>query len=109
MTILIELDRPVIDADHPMVDIVFIQDYSDQKGAPKLTQHALWKVAEYLTQWDFGAETDAAHTEIVDPLGTMDDVFTVDVGGRRYWISAYIPLDYVALMRRPIDAPAVTG
>lgn len=64
-------------------------------------------VAEHLSQWDYGEETDAAaevngHTDLSDLLALSHQVHEVSVGGLDYWLQLDHGLRFYALYRRPL-------
>src|SRR5690606_40353850 len=64
------------------VDVVFAQDYYDDEDTPALSE--LDELVEYLSRWDYGDETDAAHTRDGAPWGASDSLSVHVVGGLRY-------------------------
>lgn len=96
------------------VNVIFIQDDEDGiidtlynidgiviHGA---TEESIQAAGEYLAQWDFGEETDMAHTEEGDnPAGSRDDEWNVTVGGIDYVIAANAMLGYVGMTRQPLN------
>jgi len=95
---------PTVTADLPIVDVVFIQEWNieadENPGAPEWGD---WEaMAEYLAQWDYGDETDAAHTVDYWQGGTYDDTYQVRVGGLTYWLNVEWGLRYAGLTRRPL-------
>lgn len=45
------------------VDVIYRQDWGSDLGEPCPEWGDRQAMAEYLAQWDYGEETDAAHTE----------------------------------------------
>ena len=87
-----------------VVDVVFIQDWDDAvetDDAPVFGERAA--MAEYLTRWDFGNETDEAHTLGAEPYGTGDTLSTHVIGGRTYTLSTNGYLRYAGLTRAPLE------
>ena len=92
------------------VDIVFVQDWESEREEQAREGNALpewgdWEaIAEYLTQWDFGDESDAAHTVTADtpPWGNWDDTLELVIHGLNYVVSWNSGLRYVGLIRRPL-------
>lgn len=95
---------------NPWVDIVFFQ--GEQYDDPDLMKllAAGWldyqAIADYLAQWDYGTETDQAHTTDEDPR-TADrwaDVVEVEIApGHTYVLTVNRPLGTYGLARRPLD------
>lgn len=85
----------------PWVDVVFVQDVDghdiDMRGANPLD------IAEYLSQWDYGEETDRAHTMDGRPWGRSDYVETFVIGGVEYVLSWPHSRMWCGLSRRPLD------
>lgn len=78
------------------VNVVFIQgDEYDE-----IADFGIQEMAEYLSQWDYGDETDAAHTRDEAPWGTSDRTYEVSVGGLEYTVN--YGLGYASLNRRPL-------
>lgn len=87
-----------------IVDVVFVQDWDhfmDEVGdAPDWGE---WdEVARYLSQWDFGDETDDAHTLDDDPAGSDDDRVWCVIDGIEYRLTFNEHLRYVGLTRSPL-------
>lgn len=82
-----------MDTTGPWVDVVFMQgeEYSD------IADMGLDEMVDYLSQWDYGDETDAAHTHEHEHLWGSADAVTV-VG--EYVLSQNHRLGYVGLSRR---------
>lgn len=91
---------PDVSADNPIVDVVFIQDWTQESDAPGWGDWAA--MGEYLSRWDYGTETDDAHTLDSAPFGAYDDSFALDVGGLRYWLTVNHGMQYAGLTRRPL-------
>lgn len=95
---------------NPWVSIVFFQ--GEQYDDPDLNRllTAEWldhqAIADYLAQWDFGTETDQAHTTDEDPR-TADrwaDVIDVEIApGHEYVLTTNRGLSTYSLSRRPLD------
>lgn len=88
------------------VDVVFVQDWDEFEGdAPEWGD---WQaMAEYLTQWDYGTETDDAHTRVDDNgrrgAGTDDMIVaTVNDGDIEYRLTVNLGLRYASLTREPL-------
>lgn len=85
------------------VDVVFVQDYSEiLEVAPEIDVSDRDALAEYLTQWDFGDETDAAHTRSGEPWGAEDMLSEHVIGGLTYTLGTH-RFGYVSLNRRPLE------
>lgn len=82
------------------VDVVFVQDWDQEDDAPEWGDRDA--MAEYLTQWDFGTETDDAHAGPWSS-GTHDDVTEHEVGGLTYWLITNRDMHYAGLTRAPLD------
>lgn len=91
---------PTVNAELPIVDIVFVQDWDMEDLDVEWGDWAA--MAEYLAQWDFGDETDAAHTVDYWQGGTYDDTYQVRVNGLTYWLNVESGLRYAGLTRRPV-------
>ena len=86
------------------VDVVFVEDWDAEvkrvHGAPAWGE---WdEIARYLARWDFGEETDRAHTTDTDPAGSLDYHNFHTIGGVQYRLTYNPGLRYVALTRRPV-------
>lgn len=88
-----------------LVDIVFIQDWeSERDDNPETPEWGEWEaMAEYLTQWDFGTETDYAHALESEPWGTSDDTREFVIGGLAYTLSTNSHLHYAGLTRAALE------
>lgn len=94
---------------HTLVDIVFIQDWDSEYDEQKAEGNSIpewgeWEaIAEYLTQWDYGDETDAAHSTEYDdnefPWGYSDDTMELTINGLFYILSFNRDMHYVGLQR----------
>lgn len=92
----------MIDTTGTWVDVVFVEDLSeeqDEYDAPGMDDRDA--LAEYLTQWDYGTETDSAHSGEWQP-GSADDVSEHVIGGLTYVLTTNRRLDYASLNRRPL-------
>lgn len=82
------------------VDVVFAQgdDYN------KIADLGVDEMVAYLSQWDFGTETDEAHTEDrpVDRSSGDDRVHQVSINGVKYTLNVNRPYGYAGLSRRPV-------
>lgn len=80
--------------DGPWVDVVFADgdDYYDMADMESD------EMAEHLSQWDFGQETDDAHTRETYPWGSSDRVRRIG----EYVLTSNIGLGYASLNRRPM-------
>lgn len=81
------------------VDIVFVQDIRDDADAPQDDRGAL---AKYLTLWDYGTETDGAHTGTADGWGVDDVLSQHSIGGLTYVLGTH-RFGYAYLARRPLS------
>lgn len=83
----------------PWVDVVFLQgdDYDE------IADMGIDEMAEYMAQWDYGDETDFAHTRDSAPWGSSDREYNVSVGGLDYILAVNHPLGYASLNRRPLS------
>lgn len=97
----------MVDATGQWVDVVFIQDWDEELSeAGEYGQDPIefgdWdKMAEYMAKWDYGTETDDAHTS-GSCWGQQDTLVEVNVGGLDYVLSANWGLRYASLNRRPL-------
>jgi hypothetical protein len=83
------------------VDVAFLQD-DDYDDMVTECGDNIDATAAYLSQWDYGTETDEAHTVDAYPWGNADDVHDVTVGGVAYMLTVNRGLRYASLNRRPI-------
>ena len=90
---------PEVSADLPMTDIVFIQSWPDDSPGPHGDPD---EIANYLVNWDYGQETDEAHTMTEPSVGSSDDIFVIEIDGLTYWLSLNVALGYASLSRRPL-------
>lgn len=102
----------MIDTTGPWVDVVFVDGdnyHGDGDELPNVGDMGIEEMAQYLSQWDYGDETDAAHTRDEAPWGSSDRTYNVTVGGLDYVLAVNYPLGYASLNRRPLgrDASAV--
>lgn len=104
-----------LNTDGPWVDVVFIQDWDIewQGDSDDVPEWGDWEaMAQYLSQWDYGTETDDAQTQEWG-AGYYDDVHHFTIGGLEYVLTTG-PLKmngYAGLVRRPlgyVHVPAVT-
>jgi hypothetical protein len=80
------------------VDVVFLQgDEYDE-----ISDFGIQDMADYLAQWDYGDETDAAHTLADKPWGSSDREYEVTSGGLDYVLAVNYGLGYASLNRRPL-------
>lgn len=95
---------------NPWVEIVFFQGH--QYDDPHLTRllEADWPdahtIAEYLANWDYGNETDGAHTTDEDPFTADPYATAVELElavGHDYVLTMNRQLGLVGLYRRPLD------
>jgi hypothetical protein len=92
-----------VDLAGPWVDVGFHDgDSYDQAMAASDDGWDIDKLAEYLAQWDFGDETDGAHTRDEAPWGEGDRVYEVEIGGLDYILTTNHHFGYVSLNRRPL-------
>ncbi|ATN94074.1 hypothetical protein J4U01_gp084 [Mycobacterium phage Kumao] len=82
------------------VEAAFIQD-SEYAAVSDL---GIQELAEHLAQWDYGDETDYAHTRDGEPWGTSDYTHNVNVGGLDYVLAINNAFGYASLNRRPLTA-----
>ena len=82
------------DYDGPWVDVVFAagDDYYEVQDM------CIEEMADYLSQWDMGEETDDAHTRDTYSWGSRDNVYMVG----QYVLAINYPLGYASLNRRPM-------
>jgi hypothetical protein len=83
--------------DGPWVDVVFAQDRDDYEECADM---GIDEMVEHLSQWDYGQETDDAHTCETHPWGSDDRTYKVG----EYVLTINYRLGYVSLNRRPIGA-----
>lgn len=84
------------------VDVVFAQgdDYT------KIADMGVDEMAFYLAQWDYGQETDDAHTRSDGPsFGSDDRVYQVRIHDIEYTLSVNHPMGYAGLSRPPVRKP----
>jgi hypothetical protein len=95
-------DNAEIDVTGEWVDVGF-HDGDDYDAAMAASNDGdVDKLAEYLAQWDYGQETDDAHTTDGAQWGSDDFLYDVEVGGLEYVISVNHRVGYVSLNRRPL-------
>lgn len=95
----------MIETTGPWVDVVFLQDdnyYGDGDELPNVSDMGIDEMAEYMSRWDYGQETDDAHVRDGAPWGSSDRVYEVNVDGLNYVLTVNHPLGYASLNRRPI-------
>ena len=78
------------------VDVVFIQDTGEEEFDFDYASYE--EIVEYLSQWDYGKETDDAHTTDDASWGSADTLFEHN----GYVLSFNLGLGYYGLNRRPI-------
>lgn len=94
-----------MDTTGAFVDIVFVQDIDserDEMGTTVPDRGDRDALAEYLAQWDYGTETDDAHTGTADGWGPYDTLSEHTVGGLTYVLGTH-PFGYAYLARRPLS------
>jgi hypothetical protein len=86
------------------VDVVFAQgdDYT------KIADMGVDEMAAYLAQWDYGQETDDAHTHWVpvsdgQQAGHQDRIHQVRFHDLEYTLNVNHPHGYAGLSRRPVN------
>lgn len=83
------------------VDVVFVQgdDYT------KIADLGIDEMVAYLSQWDYGTETDDAHThwQHLPELPTSDSVYQVGINGVQYTLNVNHRHGYAGLSRRPVQ------
>ena len=84
------------DYDGPWVDVVF----ADGIDYEECSHMDIGPMADHLAQWDFGQETDDAHTRDAYSWGNSDHVYMVG----QYVLTANYRLGYASLNRRPMGA-----
>lgn len=82
------------------VDVVFMQ--GDEYN--KIADLGIDEMVAYLSQWDYGTETDDAHTfcKVLPDLPTSDRVYEVSINGVKYTLNVNHPHGYAGLSRRPV-------
>ena len=82
------------DDEGPWVDVVFAggDDYLE------CADMGIEEIADYLSQWDMGEETDGAHTTDTYQWGYSDRAYKVG----QYVLTTNYPLGYASLNRRPM-------
>lgn len=92
-----------VDTSGRWVDVVFVQDTHEHDDFD-FDEASFDEVIEYLTQWDFGDETDAAHTMDEWSAGSSDDVYVSDNPALSDYVLTYnLRLGYYGLVRRPFE------
>lgn len=81
------------------VDVVFLQD----EEYDEIADMSIEEMADYMAQWDYGTETDAAHIYNGQPWGVVDLEYEVSVGATDYVLAINRSLGYASLNRRPIN------
>ena len=87
----------MVDITGQWVDVVFIQDTSEDDF--DFDNSSYEDIVEYLSNWDYGDETDSAHTTDGAQWGTYDDLFEHN----GYVLSFNLALGYYSLNRRPLN------
>lgn len=97
-------DADPFDTSGPWVSVVFVDgdDYEAAVDAANDNGGSTDAVAEYLSQWDYGDETDMAQTRDCAPWGNADILHSVNVGGLDYVLSINHHVGYYGLNRRPL-------
>ena len=82
------------------VDVVFMQgdDYSE------VADLGIDEMVAHMAQWDYGQETDYAHTREGAPWGVADRLYEVSLSGIDYTLAVNHPEGYASLNRRPLAA-----
>ena len=82
------------------VDVVFMQgdDYNE------VAELGIDEMAAHMSQWDYGHDTDFAHTRDGAPWGPADRLYEVNLDGLDYVLTVNHPVGYVSLNRRPLAA-----
>ena len=98
-----EPGTPAIHADTtgPWVSVVFL-DGDDFDACEEYAESDTGTMGEYMSRWDYGAETDGAHTEDGASWGSGDRVWTEEIDGTLYAVAVNYALGYASLNRRPI-------
>lgn len=80
------------------VDVVMLQgeDYAE------IADLGVEEMVEHLARWDYGEETDHAHTCARAPWGSSDRIYEVSYGGLTYVLAVNHRLGYASLNRRPL-------
>jgi hypothetical protein len=91
------------------VDIIFVQDWKqfeyDNEEGGNCPQFGEWlAMAEFMTQWDFGDETDGAHTMSGQSHGRDDQLHVFMIDNLEYTLAVHWGLQYASLSRRPLGA-----
>ena len=89
--------KTMVDVTGQWVDVVFIQDTSEEDF--DFDNSSYEDIVEYLSNWDYGDETDSAHTTDGAQWGTYDDLFEHN----GYVLSFNLALGYYGLNRRPLN------
>ena len=84
------------ETDGPWVDVVF----ADGDDFNVMGDMGIGEMASHLEQWDYGQETDDAHTRDSYPWGSSDRVYKVG----QYTLAINYGLGYASLNRRPMGA-----
>lgn len=93
-----------IDRTGPWVSVAFMDgdDYETMIDATNDNGGSTGAAVEYLAQWDYGTETDEAHTTDGAQWGPDDTAHEVTFGGIDYVYATNHYMGYVSLNRRPI-------
>ena len=86
------------------VDVVFMQgdDYNE------VADLGIDEMAAHMAQWDYGHDTDFAHTRDGAPWGPADRLYEVNLDGLDYVLTVNHPEGYASLNRRP-QSPGSTA
>ena len=90
------------DVTGPWVTIVFL-DGDDFDACEEYAESDSGTMGEYMARWDYGTETDGAHTADGAQWGSGDRVWTEEIGGTLYAVAVNFGLSYASLSRRPLD------
>ena len=88
-----------------VVEIVFVQDWDSEiedgdNNAPEFGD--LDAMVAYLSMWDYGTETDDAHTVAHSQHGSQDREYVTTYGGLEYTLYWDNALQYAGLERKPL-------
>ena len=78
-------------------NIVFLHDYETEEPFEILNEKGEDAAIKYLSQWDYGGESENCMSESIDkPWGTSDTVYKKGF----YFLSYNEPLGYMGLTRK---------
>ena len=90
----------LIDSEEIEMDMWVTACFMQDSDYSEISDMGIQEMAEHMAQWDYGNETDMAHSRDGKGTGTYDREYNVTIGGLDYILS--IGDCYASLIRRPI-------